>query len=60
MREFWLMIYNELKHRGRQDSLIAVLDGLKGFPEAIEVAFPQVVMQNCIVHYLNTPAWTFS
>jgi transposase-like protein len=40
----------ELKNRGVQDILIAVVDGLKGFPNAIPAAFPEPVVQACIVH----------
>jgi hypothetical protein len=49
--KFWLKVVNELKTRGVRDILIACCDGLKGFPEAIETAFPQTVVQTCIVHY---------
>jgi putative transposase len=48
--KFWLRVMNELKNRGVEDILIAVVDGLKGFPEAINAAFPQTVVQTCIVH----------
>lgn len=47
---FWLGVMNELKTRGVGDILIAVVDGLKGFPEAITAAFPQTTVQTCIVH----------
>ena len=47
--KFWLRVMNELKNRGAQDILIAVVDGLKGFPEAINAVFPQTVIQTCIV-----------
>jgi len=47
---FWLRVMNELKNRGIQDILIAVVDGLKGFPEAINAVFPETVVQTCIVH----------
>ena len=43
--KFWLRVMNELKNRGAQDILIAVVDGLKGFPEAINAVFPQTVVQ---------------
>jgi putative transposase len=43
--KFWLRVVNELKTRGAQDILIAVVDGLKGFPEAINAVFPQTVVQ---------------
>jgi putative transposase len=51
--KFWLRVMNELKSRGLEDILIAVIDGLKGFPEAIETMFPQVQIQTCIVHLLR-------
>jgi transposase-like protein len=41
---------NELKNRGVQDVLIAVVDGLKGFPDVITAAFPDAPVQTCIVH----------
>lgn len=47
---------NELKNRGAQDILIAVVDGLRGFPEAINAVFPQTIVQTCIVGSLNKPA----
>ena len=49
----WLRVMNELKNRGAQDILIAVVDGLKGFPEAINAVFPQTVIQTCIVHLIR-------
>src|ERR1700685_1591424 len=51
--KFWLRVMNELKNRGAQDILIAVVDGLKGFPEAINAVFPQTVVQTCIVHLIR-------
>lgn len=51
--KFWLKVFNELKNRGVQDILIAVVDGLKGFPEAIEAAFPLTTVQTCIVHLIR-------
>lgn len=51
--KFWLTVMNELKHRGSEDILIAVVDGLKGFPEAIEAVFPQTLVQTCIVHLIR-------
>ena len=48
--KFWLKVVNELKARGVNDILVAVVDGLKGFPEAITSVFPQTVVQTCIVH----------
>jgi len=51
--KFWLRVMNELKNRGVADILIAVVDGLKGFPEAINAVFPQAVVQTCIVHLIR-------
>lgn len=51
--KFWLRVMNELKARGVNDILIAVVDGLKGFPEAITAVFPQTVVQTCIVHLIR-------
>src|SRR6202522_2270243 len=51
--KFWLRVVNELKTRGAQDILIAVVDGLKGFPEAINAVFPQTIVQTCIVHLIR-------
>jgi putative transposase len=51
--KFWLRVMNELRNRGVEDILIAVVDGLKGFPEAILAAFPQATVQTCIVHLLR-------
>jgi putative transposase len=51
--KFWLRVMNELKNRGVGDILIAVVDGLKGFPEAIEATFPQAWVQTCIVHLIR-------
>jgi putative transposase len=44
---------NELRARGVEDVLIAVVDGLKGFPEAIAAVFPDATVQTCIVHLLR-------
>ena len=51
--KFWLRVMNELKNRGVEDILIAVVDGLKGFPEAIVAVFPEATVQTCIVHLLR-------
>lgn len=51
--KFWLRVMNELKARGTQDILIAVVDGLKGFPETITSTFPDCVVQTCIVHLIR-------
>jgi len=59
--KFWLQIVTELKNRGVSDIFIACVDGLKGFPEAIETVFPQAQVQLCIVHLvrhsLNYVGW---
>jgi putative transposase len=57
--KFWLHVMNELRDRGVQDILIAVVDGLKGFPEAIAAVFPQTQVQACVVHLIRIP-WPFS
>ena len=51
--KFWLRVMNELKARGISDILIAVTDGLKGFPEAITAVFPDTVVQTCVVHLVR-------
>jgi putative transposase len=51
--KFWLRVMNELRNRGVEDVLLAVVDGLKGFPEAINAVFPQTVVQTCIVHLIR-------
>ena len=51
--KFWMRVMNELHGRGVQDILIAVVDGLKGFPEAITSTFPDCVVQTCIVHLIR-------
>lgn len=48
--KFWLSVLTELKNRGMQDCLIACVDGLSGFPEAIEAVFPKTQVQLCLVH----------
>ncbi|WP_027390571.1 IS256 family transposase, partial [Chrysiogenes arsenatis] len=59
--KFWLSILNGLQNRGVKDIFIACVDGLKGFPEAIEAAYPNTQVQTCIVHMvrhsLNFVAW---
>lgn len=52
--KFWLGVLNELKNRGLQDVLIAAVDGLTGFPEAINAVFPKTEVQLCIVHMVRT------
>jgi putative transposase len=51
--KFWLSVLTELQNRGVQDILIACVDGLKGFPEAIEAVFPKTLVQICIVHQIR-------
>ncbi len=51
--KFWLQVLTELKTRGVKDILIACVDGLKGFPEAIETEFPHTQVQLCIVHLVR-------
>ena len=51
--KFWLRVMNELRNRGVADMLIAVVDGLKGFPEAISAVFPEAQIQTCIVHLIR-------
>jgi transposase-like protein len=48
--KLWLQVLTELNNRGVKDVFIACVDGLKGFPEAIETVFPQAKVQLCIVH----------
>ena len=59
--KFWLQVVTELKNRGVQDIFIACVDGLKGFPEAIETVYPRTAVQLCIVHMvrysLNYVSW---
>lgn len=59
--KFWLQVVTELKNRGLQDIFIACVDGLKGFPEAIETVYPKTAVQLCIVHLvrysLNYVSW---
>ena len=51
--KFWLSVVTELKNRGVRDIFIACVDGLKGFPEAIETVFPQTTVQLCLVHLVR-------
>ena len=59
--KFWLQVVTELKNRGVADIFIACVDGLKGFPEAIEAVYPQTAVQLCVVHMvrhsLNYVSW---
>ena len=51
--KFWLRVYSELHHRGVKDILIACIDGLKGFPDAIRAVFPETEIQLCIIHMIR-------
>ena len=51
--KFWMQVLTDLKQRGVQDILICCVDGLKGFPEAIEATFPLTTVQTCIVHLIR-------
>ncbi|UWS28942.1 IS256 family transposase [Erwinia pyrifoliae] len=51
--KFWLSVLTELKNRGLQDILIACVDGLKGFPDAINSVYPQTHIQLCIIHMVR-------
>lgn len=51
--KFWLRVCNELKNRGVKDILIVCIDGLKGFPEAIQTVFPDTKVQLCIIHLIR-------
>jgi putative transposase len=52
--KFWLRVMNELRNRGVEDVLLAVVDGLKGFPEAILAVFPEATIQTCVRHRSRT------
>ena len=51
--KFWMKVFTDLRARGCDDILIAVTDGLKGMPDAIEAVFPQTTLQTCIVHLIR-------
>ena len=51
--KFWFKVFTDLRTRGCEDILIAVTDGLKGMPEALEAVFPQTTLQTCIVHLIR-------
>ena len=51
--KFWLSILNGLKNRGVEDILIACVDGLNGFPQAIEAVFPETEIQQCMIHQIR-------
>ena len=52
--KFWMQVLNDLKTRGVRDILIACVDGLTGFPEAIEAIFPHTTVQTCLVHLIRS------
>ena len=52
--KFWMGVLNDLQQRGVKDILIACVDGLTGFPEAIEAVFPETMVQTCIVHEIRS------
>jgi putative transposase len=52
--KFWLAVLNDLRQRGVSDVLIACVDGLTGFPDAIEAVFPEAWVQTCIVHQIRS------
>ncbi|WP_196602515.1 IS256 family transposase, partial [Pectinatus frisingensis] len=52
--KYWLSIMNGLKNRGVEDILIACVDGLSGFPQAIEAVYPQTEIQQCIIHQIRS------
>jgi putative transposase len=51
--KFWLSVCNDLKNRGVEDILLACIDGLKGFPDAIKTVFPKTIIQTCIIHQIR-------
>jgi putative transposase len=51
--KFWMKVFNDLRTRVVTDILIAVTDGLKGMPQALEVVFPRTTLQTCIVHLIR-------
>src|SRR3989441_6233285 len=51
--KFWMQVLSELEQRGVADILLCCVDGLKGFPEAIEAIYPQTVVQTCVVHLIR-------
>ena len=51
--KFWLGVMNELRNRGVKDMFIACVDGLTGFPEAVEATLPRTLTQLCIVHMVR-------
>ena len=58
--KFWLSILNGLKNRGAEDILIACVDGLSAFPQAIESVYPQTEIHQCIIHQIRNTTWFVS
>ena len=56
--KFWLNVITELQNCGVKDIFIACVDGLKGFPEAIEAVFPKTEVQLCIVYMIRNAIYT--
>ena len=52
--KFWMQVFTDLKTRGVRDILIACVDGLTGFPDAIEAVFPRTTVQTCLVHLIRS------
>ena len=52
--KFWMQVLTDLKTRGVRDILICCVDGLTGFPEAIEATFPKTTVQTCLVHLIRS------
>ena len=50
---FWQRVVTEISNRGVKDILIACVDGLKGFPDAIQSVFPKVEIQQCVIHQIR-------
>ena len=57
-REFWLAVLTELRNRGVKDVFFVVCGGLKGLPDFVNTAFPQAIVQTCIIHRSATPSAT--
>lgn len=58
--KFWLSIMNGLKNRGVKDILIACVDGLSGFPQAIEAVYPKTEIQQCIIHQIRNSSLKYT
>src|SRR3954447_8047507 len=51
--KFWLQVLTELRNRGVEDVFSVICDGLKGLPDSVGAAFPQAVVQTCVIHYAD-------